>query len=476
MIAKHIFRAYDIRGIYGKDFNEDGAKLIAKGYARYLRGKYPHKDSLTVVVSRDGRNSGPVLKSHFIDGLVESGIHVIDAGELPSPLLYFSVCTKGFDGGVSITASHNSAPYNGFKLLSGGAHSICGDELQKIWDIIQEKDFIDLENNGEYSSDHGTIKRLDIAEEYYSLLEEITDFSILKKKKISWKIGIDAGNGIAGAYYPEFFKRSGFEVVELYCDVNGNFPNHEADPEREENMADLKKLVIEKKLDFGLAYDGDGDRVGIVDRKGNSFSADLLLLLLARDILQKEENAGGAIVYDLKSTELLKEEIEKFGGKPVMCKTGHSFVEEEMEAHNALLGGEVSGHIFMSENYFGFDDALLASAKLLEIALQLEINEGKTFTDELGQLPQTFVTPEEKIPVSETKKFEILEKIVADLQERYPDAITIDGIRIEFGDNAWGIVRASNTSPYLTTRFEARSAEKLAEIKQIIMETIEKHM
>ncbi len=470
MLEKHIFRAYDIRGIYGEDFDEKGAGRIGKGYAKYLRKKYPNKEHLTVVVSRDGRNSGKVLKSAFINALVESGIHIVDAGELPSPMLYFALCTQGYDGGVSITASHNSAPYNGFKLLSGGAHSICGEELQKIWEIIQEEDFIDLEDNGDYPSDLGTVTTIDIAEEYYTLLSEITHF-----KKTNWKIAIDAGNGIAGPYYPEFFRRAGFDVTELYCDVDGNFPNHEADPEREENLADLKKLVIEKKLDFGLAFDGDGDRVGVVDKNGNSFSADLLLLLLAREILTRDENAGGAIVYDLKSTELLKEEIEKHAGKPVMCKTGHSFVEEEMEKHDALLGGEVSGHIFLAENYFGFDDALLAAAKLLEIAVQLH-EEGETFTSEFAKLPQTFVTPEEKIPVKESEKFSVLNKIIEELQMHYPDALTIDGIRIEFGEGAWGIVRASNTSPYLTTRFEARTQEKLDEVKNIMMQSVIKFL
>ncbi len=470
MLEKHIFRAYDIRGIYGEDFDENGAILIAKGYAKYLREKYKNKEHLTVVVSRDGRISGPILKSNFVNALVESGINVVDAGELPSPMLYFALCTQGFDGGVSITASHNSAPYNGFKILSGGAHSICGDELQKIWDIIQEEDFIDLENNGDYPSDLGTVEKLDISEEYYSLLSEITHF-----EKTNWKIAIDAGNGISGPYYPEFFRKAGFNVTELYCDVDGNFPNHEADPEREENLADLKKLVLEKKLDFGLAFDGDGDRVGVVDKNGNSFSADLLLLLLARDILTRDKNAGGAIVYDLKSTELLKEEIEEHGGKPVMCKTGHSFVEEEMEKHDALLGGEVSGHIFLAENYFGFDDALLAAAKLVEIAVKLDAK-NETFTSEFAKLPKTFVTPEEKVPVKESEKFGILDKIITDLLETYPKALTIDGIRIEFGDGAWGIVRASNTSPYLTTRFEARSQKKLDEVKNIMMTVVGKYL
>ena len=459
MLEKHIFRAYDIRGIYNEDFNEEGANNIAKGYATYLKKKYEHKEHLTVALGRDGRNSGNSLEEAFLNGLLECGIDVVQVGEVMSPLLYASICLGGYDGGVMITASHNPAEYNGFKLQSTGSKAICGEEIQKIWKIIEAEAFTLSEKKGEVSEQNFT-------EKYFSLLSEITDF-----KKTDWKIAIDAGNGIAGTYAPEFFRRKGFEVTELYCDVDGNFPNHEADPEREENLVDLKKLVTEKNLDFGLAFDGDGDRIGIIDRKGNHFSADLLLLLLARNLLQKEENAGGAIVYDLKATELLKEEIEEWGGKPVMCKTGHSFVEEKMEETGALLGGEVSGHIFLAENYFGFDDALLAGAKLLEIAVQSE----ESFTDILGKLPKTFVTPEQKVQVSEQKKFQIMDSIVEELLKAYPDALTIDGIRIEFGENSWGIVRASNTSPYLTTRFEARSQKKLNEIQKIIMDVVFRH-
>ena len=469
MLEKHIFRAYDIRGIYGEDFDEIGANEIAKGYATYLKKKFPHKDFLKVALGRDGRNSGKSLEEAFLKGLLECGIDVVQVGEVMSPILYASICMGGYDGGVMITASHNPAEYNGFKLQSAGAHSICGDEIQKIWKIIQSDSYLTAEKAGknERMNTSGTVEEKDFTEEYFSLLSDITTF-----KKTDWKIAIDAGNGIAGAYAPEFFRRKGFDVTELYCDVDGNFPNHEADPEREENLVDLKKLVVEQNLDFGLAFDGDGDRIGIIDKNGNHFSADLLLLLLAREILQRDENAGGAIVYDLKATELLKEEIEEQGGKPVMCKTGHSFVEEKMEETGALLGGEVSGHIFLAENYFGFDDALLAGAKLLEIA----VSSNETFTETFAKLPKTYVTPEEKISVPESKKFQIMEKIVTELKKQYPDALTIDGIRIAFEEGAWGIVRASNTSPYLTSRFEARTPEKLEEIKNIIMSVVADQM
>lgn len=457
VLSDHIFRAYDIRGIYGEDFNEEGAKLLGMAYATYMRKKFTHRDAFTISVGRDGRKSGELLQKSLVEGLREGGMHVVLQGELPSPQLYFSVCAGGYDGGIMITASHNPAKYNGFKLQGAGASSICGEEIQKILEIIKSKAFLPADSKGSLSTEN-------YDEQYFELLGQITNF-----KKTSWRIAIDAGNGITGPFAPKFFRSQGFEVIELYCDVDGSFPNHEADPERAENLEDLKKLVMEEQCGFGLAFDGDGDRVGVVDRNGNHFSADLLLLLLARKILK--ENEGAAIVYDLKATELLKEEIESLGGKPVMCKTGHSFVEEKMEETGALLGGEVSGHIFIADQYFGYDDALLAAAKLLEIAVESE----ETFTDIFASLPKTFVTPEEKVGVSEKKKFEIMDAIVSDLQKKYPESLTIDGIRIDFGEGAWGIVRASNTSPYLTTRFEARSEEKLHEIQKIIMDTVQKH-
>lgn len=456
MLSDHIFRAYDIRGIVGEDFDEDGVRLIAKGYASYLYHKNTHRDEpLTVAVGRDGRLSGEAFHSAFVEGLLESGINVVSIGLSTSPLLYFSVCIGGFDGGAMITASHNPAEYNGFKLQGCGASSICGEELQKILTLIHEKDFIQGE---------GSFSTQSFIEPYYNTLEEITHFP-----HSNWSIAIDCGNGVPGKYNPEFFRRQGFTVHELYCDIDGRFPNHDADPEQAENLNDLKKLVVEKSCDFGLAFDGDGDRVGVIDKNGNHFSADLLLLLLAREMLSRPENEGSAIVYDLKATELLKEEIEHHGGKPVMCKTGHSFVEEAMEDHNAILGGEVSGHIFIAEKYFGFDDALLASAKLLEIA----IHSKESFTEILDALPKTFITPEKKIPVPEHQKFETMEKVKTALLEQYPDALTIDGVRIDFGEGSWGIVRASNTSPYLTTRFEARTQDKLTSIQKIFLEIIE---
>lgn len=458
MLSPHIFRAYDIRGIYGKDFDEEGAYLIAKGYASYLHKVYPHRGSFTVSLGRDGRDSGASLEEAFRRGLLESGVDVVEIGQVSSPMLYYSICAGGYDGGVMITASHNPAEYNGFKLQTIGAKAVCDTELKKILSFIEAKDFPS-------SPEEGLRESKDIRDDYFLLLQEIVPFPEEMKGK---HIAIDAGNGIMGAYAPDFFRRLGFEVHELFCEVDGRFPNHAPDPEREENLQDLKAYVTANQCDVGIAFDGDGDRVGLIDSEGNHYSADLLLLLLSRDMLSR--NPGASVVYDLKSTERLAEDIREHGGLPVMCKTGHSFVEQKMEETEALLGGEVSGHLFFAEDYFGFDDALLAAAKLVKIVLASE----KSLSEIFSELPESFITPEIKVSIAEEYKFQVLESLSKELLQKYPDAITIDGVRIDFGEGAWGIVRASNTSPYLTTRFEARTSKKLLEIQTLVFDEMRK--
>ncbi len=458
MLAPHIFRAYDIRGIYLRDFDESGAELIGRGYGTYLKEFYPEK-KLNIVVGRDGRNSGESLENAFIEGVRTIGIDVIQIGKVPSPLLYFAICSGGFDGGVMITASHNPKEYNGIKLQKRGAHAICGDQIQKIAKIVEEKSF-------RSGAEGGRLDQRDFREAYFSRLRELVQLDRTKKRP---RLVIDAGNGITGAFAPEFFRLLGCDVTELYCEVDGDFPNHDADPERAENLNDLKELVLREKADFGFAFDGDGDRVGVVDANGNHYSADLLLLLLARDMLSR--HPGAAVVFDLKSTQVLAEEIVKRGGTALMCPTGHSFVEEMMQESGALLGGEVSGHLFFAEDYYGFDDAFLAAAKILEIVWNSE----KPLSEHFSDLPKTYVTPEIKVPIEEAEKFATMRKIVAHFLSLYPEALTIDGIRIDFDAGAWGIVRASNTSPYLTTRFEARSKEKLQEIQKILFDHLRKY-
>lgn len=449
MLHPHIFRAYDIRGIYQKDLNEVTATWVGKGYGTYLIRKLGIKDrKLEIVVGRDNRVHSERLQNALIDGLRSTGINVTNVRLATSPLLYFSICQGDFDGGINVTASHNPKEFNGFKLQGRDAHSICGDKIQEILKLIQNKDFETGE--GEYKEDN-------FWDDYVSKITRITQI------EGSPKVIIDAGNGVAGKFAPELFKALGCNVTPLFCELDGTFPNHPADPEVEENLKDLKAKVLEDKADFGIAFDGDGDRTGIVDREGNHYAADLLILMLARDILSR--NPGTSIVYDLKATEILKEEILRLGGKPVMSPTGHSFVEELMTKEKALLGGELSGHIFIAENYFGFDDAFLAAAKLLEIITK----SGKEIKEHFADLRPAFNTPEIKLGCAEEKKFVVVEKITEHFVSLY-ECLTIDGVRIDFGEGAWGIVRASNTSPKLTLRFEAKSQEKLDEIKEEVLE------
>ncbi|QQS59874.1 phosphomannomutase/phosphoglucomutase [Candidatus Peregrinibacteria bacterium] len=448
MISDHIFRAYDIRGIVGEDFDANGAYSVGKAYATYLI-RHDGIAKPSICVGRDGRLSGREIQKAFIEGVLSTGADVTDIEESTSPLLFFSICHGKFDGGVNITASHNPRDYNGFKLQRQHAHAICGDEILAIRDLCHS-------DNQEEGS--GNLKKDSFQDAYF---EKITSLVSITGNP---KIVFDAGNGITGKFAPDLFTSLGVNVRPLYCEVDGNFPHHDADPEVEENLSDLKRAVKEEGADLGVAFDGDGDRVGFVDAEGNHYSADLILLLLSRDLLQRHPKAK--IVIDLKATQVLFEEIRRLGGEGIMVKTGHSFVEEKMRETHALLGGEVSGHLFFGENYYGFDDAFLAAAKVIEILQK----SGKSLAEHFQGLPKVFNTPEIKVECPEEKKFLVVQKLVDFFLKTYgPEkCLTIDGIRIDFGDGAWGIVRASNTSPKITLRFEARTPEKREEIRNIV--------
>jgi phosphomannomutase/phosphoglucomutase len=448
MISPHIFRAYDIRGIAYKDFDAKGANTIGMAFATFLKKINPKAKK--IAIGRDGRLHSKEFHQNFAKGVMDCGISVTDIGLSTSPLLNFAVCFGGFDGGVNVTASHNPKQFNGFKLQGKNAHSIFGDEIQKIYQIAKKSDFA-------ISSKKGVLIKKDFSKDWLDKL------SSLVKIEGKPKIVVDCGNGVTGKFARKFFEMIGTDVDILFEDVDGNFPNHEANPEEEENLKKLKEKVIEKKASLGIAFDGDGDRVGVVDEKGHYFAADLLLLMLARDVLKR--NPKTAIVYDLKATQVLADEIKNLGGKAILCKTGHSFVENKMKEENALLGGEVSGHLFFAENYYGFDDAFLAAAKIVEIVQKTQ----KPLKDHFKDLPKTYVTPEIKVKIEEDKKFATMEKIVNHFTSQFPNqTLTIDGVRIDFLDGAWGIVRASNTSAYLTLRFEAREKSKLKEIQNIV--------
>jgi phosphomannomutase/phosphoglucomutase len=444
-----IFRAYDIRGIAHTDLTKETSNLIGKGTGTYLQ-KISGKN---IVVGRDNRLHSPELQKAFIEGLISTGCNVMNIGEVTSPMMYYSVCKYELDGGVTITASHNPKEYNGVKIVSKNAHSVCGDDLQRVLQIINEESF--ATGDGQYTEK-------DVFEDY--------KIDIVDRVKLSrpLKVVIDGGNGVAGKYAPALMKTLGCEVTELYCELDGNFPNHEANPEELENMLDLIAKVKETGADIGLGFDGDGDRVGVVDENGHHYSADFLLLLLARDLLTRKP--GAKIVFDVKVSQTLINDIKTHGGEPIMSKTGHSFIESKMKEIGAPLAGEVSGHLFFGENYYGFDDAFLGAAKLLEILSK----SGKTFSHLFDNVPSTFTTPEFKAHTPDDKKFAIVEALVKHFTANY-DCITLDGVRVNFTPNAWGAVRCSNTSPNLTLRFEADSQEKLNEIQGIMVEQLKKY-
>ena len=456
MINPQIFRAYDIRGIADPedknqtpDLTEETAYLIGKAAATHLINNYQAK---TIAVGMDCRLTGPALKKGYIRGLIEMGMQVTDVGMIPSPMLYWTTCAKNFDAGTSITASHNPKPYNGLKIVAKNAHSICGPELQEVLNIIQTDAYLK-------NAEPGTLNSQNLWEQYKS--------DLLSKVKLQrpLKIAIDAGNGATAPYVEELFTEFGCEVIPLYTEPDGNFPNHEANPEELENMLDLIDSVKENKADLGIGFDGDGDRVGVVNEKGELYSADYLLLLLTRDLMTRMSEAK--VVFDVKVSKVIINEMASAGATPVMCKTGHSFIEQKMKEVGAPLAGEVSGHLFFSENYYGFDDAFLAALKILEVISQQEIKVSEHF----DSLPKVYNTPEIKIPCPDDKKFDVVAKMVAHFTAKY-DCITIDGVRVNFDEKSWGAIRASNTSPNLTTRFEADTPEKLEQIKKEMMDVL----
>lgn len=458
MINPNIFRAYDIRGIadpteqsQSADLTEETAYLIGRGTGTYLKRKYNTKN---MAVGKDCRLTGEKLEKAFISGVLEAGLDVCKIGLSISPMVYWASCQEEFDSATNITASHNPKEYNGFKTVVNNAHSICGDELQEVLKIIQEEDFEEAKK--------GEITEKDIWPSYKKdLLKRIE----LKKPL---KIVIDTGNGAAGPFVPELFKELGCEVFELYTKPDGNFPNHEANPEELENMKDLIAKVKEVEADIGFGFDGDGDRVGVVDETGHMFSADFMILLLARELVKKHKNPK--VVFDVKVSQTIINEMEKIGVDPIMSKTGHSFIERKMKEVAAPLAGEVSGHLFFGDDYYGFDDAALAALKIAEIVAKSD----KKLSNEFKNLPKTFTTPEFKARTPDDAKFEIVESLVSHFTKNY-DCITIDGVRVKFSDKNWAAVRASNTSPNLTLRFEADSKEELKRIQKIMVEELKKH-
>ncbi len=445
-----IFRAYDIRGIAGQDLTEESMYIIGLATGTY----FIRKGLKEVAVGRDNRLSGEKLQHAFIQGLLKTGGSVTNIGLAFSPLIYYATCALAFDAGINITASHNPKEYNGIKIVSKNAHSIAGEELQEICKLAETENF--ETGNGIYKEDTS------IFEHYLEFIKNNHQLS----RPVS--VVIDSGNGITGMFAPTLLRSLGATVHELYCELDGNFPNHEANPELEKNMTDLKKTAVEKKAHIGIGFDGDGDRIGVVDHTGKFYSADLLLILLSRDVLSR--HPGAKIVFDVKCSRLLEDDIRKHKGIPIMSKSGHTFMEAKIKQQKALLGGEASGHMFFAENFFGYDDALFAAARTLKILDEQNSN----LKNLLSDLPSLYTSPEIKASCPDHRKFEVMSEIVDFFKKRYP-SITIDGIRMNFNDTDWALIRCSNTGPHLTMRFEAQTSEGIETMKKIVFEKLKEY-
>ncbi|MEA1925254.1 MAG: phosphomannomutase/phosphoglucomutase [Candidatus Altiarchaeota archaeon] len=438
-----IYRAYDIRGVYNQDLTCEVAENIGKAYATYINGG-------EVVVGFDARESATSLRDSLVKGLTLGGCDVVDVGMVPTPVLYFTISHYKKDGGIMITGSHNPPEYNGFKLCRG-THTLYGKEIQELRRII---------DSGEYRVGEGRVKKLDVKEIYLSYVAE----RISLDKKIS--VVVDGGNGAVDDVAEKLFSRLDCEVSCIYCQPDGSFPNHFPDPTVDENLKDLIGRVRENKADLGVAFDGDCDRLGVVDGSGNIVRGDQILVLFARQVLERKP--GSRIIFEVKCSQALIDEIKKEGGVPVMYRTGHSFIKKKMREEGSPLAGEMSGHFFFADNYYGFDDGIYAAARLMEILSK----SGKTLAELVEGMPHYHSTPEIRLKCDEKEKFGIVEEMREKFREEY-DVIDIDGVRVEFGDG-WGLVRASNTEPAIILRFEAETNARLKEIKGIIVKELVK--
>ena len=450
-INPEIFRQYDIRGIVDEDLTQETVELLGKGIGSYFRKNKSRK----VALGRDGRLSSPLFSEALTKGLLSSGCQIVDLGIIPTPLLYFTMYQKKMEAGVIITGSHNPPNYNGFKMMVG-EETLFGEAIKDIFTLIQSGDFIE-----EKSSD----------QKDYNIVPEYQDYvlnTVKLEKKL--KVVVDAGNGTAGVVAVPIFKKLGCEVIELYCEIDGSFPNHHPDPTLPEALEDLIQKVKETNADLGIAYDGDGDRIGVIDDVGNIIWGDVLMVLFVRDILPS--NPGAPIISEVKASKVLYDEIEKLGGRPIMWKTGHSFIKKKIKEEKALLAGEMSGHIFFADRFFGFDDAIYSSARLLELLSRSD----KKISQLLSDLPKTFNTPEIRVYASDEVKFKIVEEVKKELSQKYP-IIDIDGVRAIY-PRGWGLVRASNTQEVLVLRFEADTEKDLknieSEVKQVIEDVIKR--
>ena len=446
-IASDIFKAYDIRGIVGKSLTNEAAYLIGKAIA--ARGA--KLGVSRIAVGRDGRLSGPELGENLLRGITESGLDVLNVGMVATPMLYFAAIKECGGSGVMITGSHNPPDYNGFKMMLAG-DTLAGEAVQELLSAIQNDQFV---------AGNGKVSEQDFAAAYQAA---IVDHIKLARPM---NIVIDAGNGVPGAFAGDLFRALGCTVTELFCEVDGNFPNHHPDPAKPENLQDLIRALQNSDAEIGLAFDGDGDRLGVVTKDGQIIYPDRQLMLYAQDVLSR--NPGAKVIFDVKSTRLLAPWIKEHGGEPIMEKTGHSFIKSSMKKNGALLAGEMSGHTFFKERWFGFDDGLYTGCRLLEI-----LSRSDNPSAVLNALPESSSTPELNIHLAEgSNGHQVIAELAKDAKfEGAQEVITIDGLRVEFADG-FGLMRASNTTPVLVLRFEGDDQAALERIQQQFKALIE---
>ncbi len=440
-ISATIFRQYDIRGIVDEDLTVDAARRIGVAYARYARGHGRHG---AIAVGRDNRPSGDRLRDALVAGLASQGVDVVDIGVVPTPALYWALHQLDVDGGIQITGSHNPPEYNGFKMCLG-TESVHGDAIQTLLGIARSEVPI--------AEPVGAVR-------HEAVLDRYVDDILTRTGPISrpLRVVVDCGNGAGALVARDLFDRLGVAPTYLFCESDGTFPNHHPDPTVVENLQDLIAAVRQEQADLGIAFDGDADRIGVVDRHGTIIWGDHVLILYARDVLART-GAGQAIIFDVKCSQALPDAITAAGGEAVMWKTGHSLIKEKMKERHAPIAGEMSGHMFFTEGFYGHDDAIYAAARLLRIVA----DSGRSIDELLSDVPKFVSTPELRVDCPDERKFEIVQAAAAHFTARY-DVVQVDGVRVLFGDG-WGLIRASNTQPILVTRFEALTAERLGEIR-----------
>lgn len=443
-INPQIFREYDIRGVVNKDLTLDIVRRLGQGFGTLMTPS-GRRD---LVVGRDGRLSSKAFAEALIEGLISTGCNVVDIGLCPTPVYYFSIFHLDKDGGMMVTGSHNPPEFNGFKV-SIGKSTIFGQEIQNLRGLI---------GKGKFVKGKGDLSEMEIVQPYQDYIRK----NIHAGKRM--RVVIDGGNGTAGVVAGPVLRDLGCEVEELYCEVDGRFPNHFPDPTIPGNLKDLIDRVKKTRADVGIGYDGDGDRIGVVDDQGNIIWGDQLMILFSREILKRKK--GSAFVAEVKCSQNLFDDIEKHGGKATMWKTGHSLIKEKMKKEKAALGGEMSGHIFFADRYFGYDDAIYASCRLIELLSGTE----EKLSQLLSDVPKTFITPEIRVDCPDEIKFKVVERVKEMLSKNNP-IIDVDGVRVRFQDG-WGLVRASNTQPALVLRFETLTEKRLREIRKLVEDKV----